>query len=109
MGRPTLKLASATDESFGSSARTAKPLITQMATVASKFRRRERRRATPASRFYKPTQFDVLAVCLWRSNGPPRFVYRNTTDLERHAQHPDRLAVMHRIDATWATRLMDAA
>jgi hypothetical protein len=63
----------------------------------------------PASRFYEPTQFDVLAVCLWPSTGPPHFVYRNTRDLPRHPDYPDRLAVLHRIDASWATRLKDAA
>lgn len=64
----------------------------------------------PASRFYRPDQFDVLAVCLWPAGGgAPRFVYRNTGDLARHRDFPDRLAVMHRIDGTWATRIARAA
>jgi hypothetical protein len=63
----------------------------------------------PASRYYKPTQFDVLAVCLWPTEGPPKFVYRNTRDLSRHPDFPDRLGVLHRIDDSWASRLEDAA
>lgn len=62
----------------------------------------------PASRYYKPSQFDVLAVCLWPEKGPPRFVYRSTRKLARHKDFPDRLAVMHRIDGTWAARLDEA-
>lgn len=62
----------------------------------------------PASRYYEPTQFDVLAVCLWPESGPPRFVYRSTRDLARHPEFPDRLAVLHRINETWATQLSDA-
>jgi hypothetical protein len=62
----------------------------------------------PASRYYEPSQFDVLAVCLWPEQGPPRFVYRATRDLQRHEQFPDRLAVLHRINETWATNLADA-
>jgi hypothetical protein len=65
-------------------------------------------KGNPASRYYEPGQFDVLAVCLWPPTGPPKFVYRNTRDLPRHADFPDRLAVMHHIDATWSQRLEDA-
>ena len=63
----------------------------------------------PKSRYYEPSQFDVLAVCLWPPAGHPRFVYRSTRNLARHPDFPDRLAVLHRIDETWATRLEDAA
>jgi hypothetical protein len=62
----------------------------------------------PASRFYEPGQFDVLAVCLWPDEGPPRFVYRRTDQLERHSGFEDRLAVLHHIDQTWARRLTEA-
>lgn len=62
----------------------------------------------PASRYYKPDQFDVLAVCLWPEDGPPRFVYRAVSDLPRHPHFADRLAVMHRIDNEWSSRLIDA-
>jgi hypothetical protein len=34
------------------------------ALAASRYRRRAPRN-DPASRYYKPEQFDVLAVCLW--------------------------------------------
>ena len=63
----------------------------------------------PASRYYEPSQFDVLAVCLWPETGPPRFVFRATRDLARHSEFPDRLGVMHRIDDSWAMRIADAA
>lgn len=62
----------------------------------------------PASRYYEPGQFDVLAVCLWPPHGSPRFVYRATADLARHPDFPERLAVLHRIDETWATSLAAA-
>jgi hypothetical protein len=63
----------------------------------------------PASRYYEPSQFDVLAVCLWPEAGPPRFVYRSTRDLAPHPDFPGRLAPLHRIDNTWASHLQDAA
>jgi hypothetical protein len=67
-------------------------------------------KGNPASRYYEPSQFDVLAVCLWpQDGGRPRFVYRATHDLERHPSFPDRLAVLHRINATWQERLADAS
>ena len=62
----------------------------------------------PASRYYEPSQFDVLAVCLWPETGPPRFVFRATSDLARHNDFPDRLAVLHRLDESWAPSLVDA-
>jgi hypothetical protein len=62
----------------------------------------------PASRYYRPDQFDALAVCLWpKDGGPPKFVYRLANDLPRHPDFPDRLAAVQRIDDTWATRLSD--
>ena len=61
----------------------------------------------PASRYYEPSQFDVLAVCLWREEGPPRFVYLATPDLQRHVDFPDRLAVLHRINESWPSRLRE--
>lgn len=63
----------------------------------------------PASRFYKPSQFDVLAVCLWPDSGPPRFVFKATRDLNRHPDFPDRLAVLHHVDESWVSRIADAA
>jgi hypothetical protein len=63
----------------------------------------------PASRYYEPSQFDVLAVCLWPPTGAPRFVFKATRDLARHPDFPDRLAVLHRIDETWASRIEDVA
>ncbi|MBA2361789.1 MAG: hypothetical protein H0V79_12825 [Actinobacteria bacterium] len=63
----------------------------------------------PASRYYRPDQFDVLAVCLWpQGGGPPRFVYRKSRDLARHPQFPDRLAVMHRVTDAWPASLAAA-
>jgi hypothetical protein len=62
----------------------------------------------PASRYYEPTQFDVLAVCLWPVTGGPRFVYRRSSQLSRHPEFDDRLAALHRIDASWAGSLANA-
>lgn len=58
----------------------------------------------PASRFYSPTQFEVVAACVWPVTGRWEFRFRRASELPRHPSHPDRLAVMHRVDETWDHR-----
>jgi hypothetical protein len=62
-------------------------------------------RDDPAGRFYRVRQFDVVAACLYAVSGEWEFRFKATAHLARHEHHPDRLAVMHRVDATWATTL----
>jgi hypothetical protein len=65
-------------------------------------------RGDPAGRFYRPGQFDVVAACLYAVTGTWEFRFKATTQMARHEAHPDRLAVMHRVDATWAPTLQGA-
>jgi len=57
----------------------------------------------PASRFYQPSQFHVLAACVWPVTERWEFRFRRTEDMPRHRKHADRLAVMHRVDDRWTT------
>jgi hypothetical protein len=65
-------------------------------------------RDDPAGRFYRPEQFDVVAACLYAITGRWEFRYRATSQMARHPAHPDRLAVLHRVDQTWSTTLAEA-
>ena len=65
-------------------------------------------RDDPAGRFYRPDQFDVVAACLYAVSGSWEFRFKATADMARHEAHPDRLAVLHRVDETWSNAL-DAA
>lgn len=65
-------------------------------------------RGDPAGRFYRPEQFDVVAACLFSVTGSWEFRFKSTSRMDRHPSHPDRLAVMHRVDDTWAATLQEA-
>jgi hypothetical protein len=65
-------------------------------------------RDDPAGRFYRPGQFDVVAACLYAVTGLWEFRFKATADMPRHEAHPDRLAVMHRVDDTWTESLSGA-
>lgn len=65
-------------------------------------------RDDPAGRFYRPEQFDVVAACLYAVTGAWEFRFKATAKMARHESHPDRLAVMHRVDETWAPTLEEA-
>jgi hypothetical protein len=62
----------------------------------------------PASRFYRATQFDVVAACLFSSTGRWDFRYRRSHDLRRHTLFGDRLAAVQRIDESWSASLDEA-
>lgn len=62
----------------------------------------------PKSRLYEPTQFDIVAACMY---GPWRrweFRYKRSDQLERDETYPDRIAAIQRVDDTWAGTLADA-
>lgn len=65
-------------------------------------------RGDAAGRFYRPEQFDVVAACLFSVTGRWEFRFKDTAAMSRHEAHPDRLAVLHRVDGTWATILAEA-
>jgi hypothetical protein len=65
-------------------------------------------RDDPAGRFYRPEQFDVVAACLYAVSGAWEFRFKATADMARHQAHPDRLAVLHRVDDSWSTTLAGA-
>jgi len=65
-------------------------------------------RGDPAGRFYRPDQFEVVAACLYAVTGNWEFRFKGTARMARHEAHPDRLAVMHRVDGTWALSLEEA-
>lgn len=62
----------------------------------------------PKSRLYEPSQFDVVAACMY---GPWRrwdFKYKRAVDLTRDGLYPDRIAPVQRIDSTWADTVSKA-
>lgn len=62
----------------------------------------------PAGRFYLPDQFDLVAACLYAVTGRWEFRFKSTASMDRHPQHSDRLAVLHRVDDTWTASLAEA-
>lgn len=65
-------------------------------------------RDDPAGRFYRPGQFDVVAACLYPATGNWEFRFKASAAMDRHEIHPDRLAVLHRVDDTWSETLEGA-
>jgi hypothetical protein len=62
----------------------------------------------PKSRLYEPSQFDVVAACMY---GPWRrweFRYKRSELLARDATYPDRIAAIQRIDGSWERSLAEA-
>ena len=62
----------------------------------------------PAGRLYRPEQFDVVAACLYSPTRRWDFRFIRSSQLERHALHPDRLAATHRVDSRWSDTLVAA-
>jgi hypothetical protein len=62
----------------------------------------------PAGLFYRPEQFDVVAACLFAVSGIWEFRFKATANMARHERHPDRLAVLHRVDDSWSDSLTAA-
>jgi hypothetical protein len=55
----------------------------------------------PKSRLYEPSQFDVVAACMFGPWGRWEFHYKRSELLKRDAEFPDRIAAIQRIDDTW--------
>jgi hypothetical protein len=65
-------------------------------------------KSDPKSRLYDPSQFDVVAACMY---GPWRrwdFRYKRSNSLTRDATYPDRIAAIQRIDDSWQSSLTEA-
>lgn len=62
----------------------------------------------PASRYYKPDAFDVLAACMFGPTGNWSFRFRRADLLDRHPDHPDRIYPLQRVSDSWASSLTDA-
>lgn len=65
-------------------------------------------KSDPASRLYRPEQFEIVAACLYAATGRWTFRFAATHALPRDAHHRDRLAPLQRIDRAWHPRLLDA-
>jgi hypothetical protein len=58
------------------------------------------------SRYYGIDQFDILGVCLGKKTGNwTQFMFARSIDLQIHAAHPSKLAVMQRVPLPGATNL----
>lgn len=65
-------------------------------------------RGDALSRLYTVDAFDVLAACMYGPTGEWSFRFKRTVALERHPDHPDRVAPMQRVDETWTDDLAQA-
>ncbi|MCX6365695.1 MAG: hypothetical protein NTX57_03175 [Armatimonadetes bacterium] len=55
----------------------------------------------PSSRYYAASQFDILAVCMGKkTRNWKQFLFASISDLKRHAEYPEKLAVMHPLTQT---------
>lgn len=59
----------------------------------------------PAGRLYRPSQFDVLAACLYPRTRRWEFRFIRSGQLAIHRAHPGRIAPMQRLDERWSTAL----
>lgn len=62
----------------------------------------------PKSRLYDPSQFDVVAACMYGPLQRWEFRYKRSAELERDSKYPDRIAAIQRIDASWGVTLTEA-
>lgn len=61
----------------------------------------------PSSRYYGFEQYHILGVCLGKKTGSwSDFLFVRTIDLERHAEHSLKLAVMQRVPLPDAENLL---
>lgn len=65
-------------------------------------------KSDPRSRRYQPSQFDVVAACMYGPWGRWEFRFKRSSQLDRDREYPDRIAAIQRIDASWSSTLMDA-
>ncbi len=62
----------------------------------------------PASRFYSPSSFDVIAACLFGPTSEWTFKFRRSDRLAAHTVHVGKIAPLQRIDEAWSDNLVEA-
>jgi len=67
------------------------------------FQRTRASKSDPCSRFFAPTDFDVVAACLHAVERSWMFSFVIPTQLDPHAKCPNKLASNVRIDSRWNT------
>lgn len=65
----------------------------------------QKTRGRAPERLYEYGRFDVLASCVYPTEGEWSFRFRRAEDLEAHETYPDRIRPIQRIDEYWATDL----
>ena len=65
------------------------------------FQRTRASKADPCSRYYRPSEFDLVAACIHAVTERWDFKYAPTADLDRHRTCPGRLANNVRLDNRW--------
>jgi hypothetical protein len=65
-------------------------------------------KSDPKSRRYEPSQFDVVAACMYGPWGRWEFRFKRSRQLDRDREYPERIAAIQRIDSTWSSTLLDA-
>ena len=81
-------------------------------TIRLDFQRTRASKEDPCSRFYAPTDFDLVAACLHSCTESWEFRYALTSGLEPHGNCPGKLSHLVRINERWiedATRALTAA
>ena len=81
-------------------------------TIRLDFQRTRTSKEDPCSRFYAPTDFDLVAACLHSCTESWEFRYSLTRELEPHKKCPGKLSNLVRIDDRWiadAARVLRAA
>ena len=71
-------------------------------TMRLDFQRTRASKSDPCSRFYAPTDFDMVAACLHSCTELWEFRYALTASLDPHRNCPGKLSNLVRIDDRWA-------
>ena len=71
-------------------------------TMRLDFQRTRTSKGDPCSRFYAPTDFDMVAACLHSCTEMWEFRYALTGSLDPHRNCPGKLSNLVRIDSRWA-------
>jgi hypothetical protein len=61
----------------------------------------------PAGRLYRPSQFDVVAACMFPITNVWDFRFCDSAYLTRSSEHPTRIAPLQRVDERWSTQLTE--
>ncbi len=62
----------------------------------------------PASRYYTPQAFEILAACMYGPTGAWTFRFRRSDRLAPHPEQAGRITPLQRIDDAWSGTLLDA-